>query len=221
MKRNLIFIIFFLFNVCFGQNSETEKLVNAVVNDIIPKDYQYFNLIDSSFIDHRTYLAEEDVDYLKKEYSDLDFDNIIDKNKTNKEILNWKNFKIEKARLYDFANIPEYHSYNQYSYLVPYNTPQNKFDSLVNNRKKNQLIIRYKKTWSKKRIEKETNKAWEIYNANIVKENKTYYQFSTPYFSDNGYAIIYMNIAGSGYGYIYKKENNEWKQILDFKSWVQ
>ncbi|MNK59714.1 hypothetical protein D3C87_788320 [compost metagenome] len=222
MKRNLIFIIFFLFNVCFGQNSETEKLVNAVVNDIIPKDYQYFNLIDSSFIYNRDYHLEDDeLEYLTKEYPDFDFNKTIDKNRANKEILNWKNFKILKAKLYNFENLPEYRTYNKHTVLIPFSESKITIDSLIKNKKKYELIFVYKKYWSKKKLKKEIDKAWKKRTDNIIKENSTYYHFSTPYFSDNGYAIISVDNADSGQSYIYKKENNDWKQIHIFNRWVQ
>lgn len=221
MKNIIILAILLSSRFCFGQNSETEKLVNSVVNDIIPKENQYFNLIDSSFIYNRYYhLGDDELEYFKKEYPNFDFNDIIATNRGKKEVLSWKNFKIEKARLYDFANIPEYYSYTQHSYLIPYNIPKNKFDSLVKNKMKNQLIIRYKKNWSKKRIEKVTDKAWKKHNNNITRENKTYYRFSTPYFSDNGYAIISVDNPDSGVSYIYQKSNNKWEQIFTFNRWV-
>ena len=48
-------LIFFIFSFCpavlyLGQSIEIEKLVNEASNKVVPKDFRFYNLVDSSFI---------------------------------------------------------------------------------------------------------------------------------------------------------------------------
>ncbi|WP_109438660.1 MULTISPECIES: hypothetical protein [Aquimarina] len=96
-----LFFITFLFispNVnC--QNNELENFTNQVLEQVLPKGDSYYNILDKSFI-----LTNNDYELQNHEKIELlRFDsefplNLMTNLPKNKEIINWTDFKISKAK---------------------------------------------------------------------------------------------------------------------------
>ncbi|NDV47212.1 hypothetical protein D0T49_09160 [Paludibacter sp. 221] len=213
MKKLIIFIFLSYTILSFSQNNEIEKLVNKASGIVVPKDFKYYNLLDSSFV--------LDVNRLIN-YNPL-FEKFIKNNTDFKlfeflssfdslEKISWSNYKIEKAHLYSYDNIPKFATHSKLVTIISYKTSKSELDSLNRIKKYNEIIVPVKKWWPKKRIEKEIDKKWDEREKNTVLENQKYFEFSTPVFSSNyKYAIIQLITGGErSMTYVFKKVDNDW-----------
>lgn len=218
MKKQFSLLFFLLFAFYNGQNNDIRNLVNTALNDLVPKDYKYYNLIDSSFIYNDYYIEENELEIIKKENHDFNFEELATKNKGEQQLLSWGDFNLDKAHIHTFKSLPEYETYTRVTNLIPFNSPKKIYDSIVNN-KKNQLVIKYKDSWSKRQTQKKIDKAWKKHFNKIKLENRTYNMVSTPLILDN-YAIITIRNSNGGENYIYRKLNKKWVQIWSFSRTV-
>lgn len=220
--RTIIFLCIPLF--CIAQHSETELLLNVACKNVVPKEFHYFNMVDSSFVmDFDKYSLDvrerENKIFLddNPEFNPEEFIALANKAKPQ----SWEGLKIENAVLYSKNTIPRFPTWHRNTRLIPYNTPKRTLDSLEQNKKYDELIIRVKESWSQKKIDRVTNKAWRNYYDTIPPEKRTYFRVSTPLFSSNGkYAILQVNKAGSGACYIFQKTDGGWKQVYIFGRWI-
>lgn len=53
----------------FSQDLEIEKLVNQLVQDVIPADFEYFNLVDSSFAGHQNPWLKDEIKEVAIEFN--------------------------------------------------------------------------------------------------------------------------------------------------------
>lgn len=216
----VILLNLLLFTKLFGQKAKIESLVNQAYKEIVPNNFEYYNLIDTSFVTRFDKYSFEkyELDSLLQKYSDFPIDIFIQKEKDNL-FLNWATYNLDKAKVYSYENIPKFESQVRFNRLIPFNTSQQTIDSLKKTKKYNEVIIPIKKHWSKKRIDKEIKKVWTNYSNSIKIENKIYFFFSTPIIVDN-YAIITLNQTGRGATHIFKKEGDIWKEIFVFERWI-
>lgn len=215
MRLTILNIFFSLSIFCFGQSREIEKLANEAAKTIVPKDFRYFNLVDSSFImkiKHSTLSNyNPKLDEFIKDNPDFNVQEILSLSE-KAERISWHNYKIDRAILYQYNNIPKFATHLRIIHEIPFETSQFIQDSLNQNKKYNEVILPVKKSWSKKRRNKEANKKWEERDKNTVLENKKYFIFSTPIFSSNGkYAIMQLITGGEGsITYVFKRKNKNW-----------
>src|SRR5690606_12121362 len=154
----------------FSQNSEIESLVQSIVENEIPVDYEYLNLVDSSFIIQPNFpFFEDEVKFQisQSDISDLNSDEFFQNKKDT--ILNWNNFQIENVKIKSKNQLPNFHI-NTYI-LIPFKTEKSKLDSLNLNKKENEIIVPIRKFWSKKRIQKEIQKVRYKQFENLPKED--------------------------------------------------
>jgi hypothetical protein len=220
MKQLLLaFLHIVLFTNLFGQKTEIENLVNQAYKEVVPNNYEYYNLVDSSFV---TYVDEycfgpDELYSLLKNYPNFPVDSFIQKSK-DCMILNWKNYSLIKAKISQYASIPKIQSQSKIIRLVPFNTSDQSIDSLKKTNKFIEMVTPVKKHWSKNRLNKEIAKAWAKYYNSIKAEDRIYYRFSTPLIFNN-YAIITMDAPLEGATYIFLKVNNVWKNIFILNRW--
>lgn len=217
------FIFLLLFpTILFSQNSEIEKLLNSIVEDEIPKQFSYFNLVDSSFIFQvRFPHFENDLKEIIYEYKiqDLDYNEFF--KDRNDSILNFNNYNIEKARIYSEAKISNHFKLLRKAILIPFNYPKDKLDSLNENKDFGEVIVPVRKNWNEKKINKKVDKAWNEYEKLIKIEDKVFFYISTPLFSKNKkYSLITLKRSNGGNYLLYKKENDKWIKIADFGWWA-
>ncbi|PXV68068.1 hypothetical protein CLV62_10299 [Dysgonomonas alginatilytica] len=212
--KKLILLIFLSYSIfSFSQNSEIEKLVNVAYKTIVPKNFKYYNLIDSSFILDlkRTISCNPQLEKFIQANPDFKLSEFLSSSNSLDRI-SWYNYKIEGANLYSYNDIPKFATHLQIVNLIPFKTSKSVLDSLNHNKKHNEVIVPVKRWWSKSRIEKETKKKWDERDESTILENKKYFKFSTPIFSlDFRYAIIELITGGeTSTTYVFKKVDNNW-----------
>lgn len=223
MKSLTIFIFLSLSIICYSENNEIEKLINKAAEIVVPKDFKYYNLVDSSFVLNVNHLTrynpllekfiKNNPDFMLSEF--LSSSNSVEK-------VDWNNFKIEKAHLYSYEDIPKFETHFKIVTIIPTNTSQHILDSLNSIKKYNEVIVPVKKWWSKKRIEKETKNKWDERHKNTLLENQKYFMFSTPVFSSKyEYAIIQLIVGGErGITYVLKKTDNNWMPLSIIDAYI-
>jgi hypothetical protein len=215
-------LITFLSTFCVAQNKDVEILINQVYQQIAPSSFEYYYLIDSSFrtgFDEYS-LDKEELKDLLKNNPDFPYDNFILKSK-NAVLLSWRNYNLEKARICSYADAPMFFSQIRLNRLVPFNTSKQVLDSMEKQKKHFELIVPVKTSWSDKRINKEIDKAWIKYFNSKKPEERLYFRFSTPIFSDNGlWAIVTLNQSDRGATHIFKKVEGKWIDVLLFGRWI-
>lgn len=214
MKKPILFLFLCSFTfLCLGQNLEIEKLVNEASKTVVPKDFRFYNLVDSSFILNINHLTSYNPQLEKfiKNNPDFKLSEFLAASNNLKK-MNWHDYKINGAHLYSYNDIPKFATHLQLTTIIPYKISKSELDSLNNNKKYNEVIVPVKKWWSKKKIKKEVQKKWNEQNERVILENKKYFKFSTPIFSlDFKYAIIELIIGGEkSTTYVLKKIDNNW-----------
>ena len=233
MRTKYIWLLLLAFPLfCFGQKEEIAQFINDVCKDteLVPPSFRYFNVVDSSFaikFDEYSIDTLRDYDLVKnflQNNPDFSVDEFVQKAK-HSEIINWKNYRIEKAKIASWNSIPKLPVQVISYYIIPYGRmPIKTIDSLNSlnlYNGKQVFIVPAKRHWKQKRQDKECNKAMKRYLENIPNEDTRYYRFSTPIFpDDNKYAIMQIDNGGIGAAYVFKKINNKWVKIYTFNRWI-
>lgn len=216
-KRFTLLLIFISLATLNAQNNEIEDFVNQTCLKYIPKEFEYFNLLEKSYVDEfdEYSLEQQELKELLNDYPDFPYLKFIEKAEDTTTV-NWKSFKIQKARVYNYKDIPKFLSHNRVSKLVPYNTPKHEVDSLNNLKDLYKLVIPVKKHWGQSKLKKEIDKKWNEYEKSIPKENRVYFRFSTPIIIGD-YALVTYGKTGSRKSFIYKKVNGFWELIHTYK----
>ena len=223
MIKLLTIISFVLFSTfSFAQKNELQNFISQAYQQIVPANFAYYNLMDSSFVTEfdKYSLEKDELQDLLKNNPDFPLDDFIRKG-NDTALISWANYKLNKANVYSYNYVPKFSSQIRINRLVPYNTSQQVLDSLEKAKKYNEVIVPVKSSWSDNRKRKEIEKAWTKYAASKKSEDKIYFRFSTPIFSHNGlYAIITLNQADRGATHIFKKVDGRWTEIFMFRRWV-
>jgi hypothetical protein len=114
-----------------------------------------------------------------------------------------------------------------YNFTVSYISYTKKFDAIPKEIITNERLIPYStdSVYSYfKGVKKDKTTAEKCWN-NFYHDLKSsgYCQFSKPYFIDNETAMIYFyeisGVSGSGWTYIFRKENNKWTKVYQKLQW--
>lgn len=218
MKKNYFIFLIHLFtsNFFFSQKSETENLVNTFYKEFVPTNFQYFNLLDKSFIpDFDVYSLNEAIEdsNMQKEIPFFKKEDFL----VSGIELNWKDYKLEKAKVYEFDEIPKFESSLNKYVLIDKKFSKKKFDSIVANKKYNEIIIKGNPNWSNKKKRKKFEEEYNRQLNNIKKEDQDYFSISNPIFTLNKeFAVIYYYDCCNRVGYLYHFSNNRWEKYLKF-----
>lgn len=87
--------------------------------------------------------------------------------------LNWKNYNLNLARANSWDSIPKYPIHTRMTRFYC-NISQKDFDSLNNTKSYDQIIIRVKPGWSRKKMDKVADQQWKEYLGAFRKEDKIY-----------------------------------------------
>jgi hypothetical protein len=221
-KTITILILSFFSTFSFGQTKEIENFINQAYQQIVPSNYAYYNLVDSSYATEfdKYSLEQDELNQILKDNPDFPINYFL-QNGNEINILNWNNYHLEKAQVYSLKSIPKFAGQIRINHLVPFKTPKQKLDSLEKAKNYNEVIVPVKSSWGDKRKNKEIKKAWIKYSNSIRTEDKIYFTFSTPFFSDTKlYAIVALNYSSGGAKYIFKKVDNKWTEIFMFGRWM-
>lgn len=213
MKKYILFIFFILSISCLSQTLEIEKLVNKASTIVVPNDFKYFNLVDSSFILDIKCLISYNPQIQKFIKDNPDFKSAeFLSTSNNLEKKHWHSYKINRVHLYPYNDIPKFTTHLRIIKEVPYKTPKSELDSLSRTKEYNQVIVPVKKWWSKKRGNREIEEKWAERHNNTKLEDKEYFKFSTSIFSLNyEYAVIEVITGGEGRVIcVFKKVDDDW-----------
>ncbi len=163
-------------NALFGQKIDFANFINQIYTERVPNNFEYYNLIDSSFITEfdKYSLEYDELIFIQKQYKDFPYEEFISASK-NCLIINWNNYELNNAKVYSKNSIPKFENKIRLNRLVQYTIKQKELDSLNRTKEFYEVIIPIKSHWSKKRIDKEIQKTWDKYLKSIKTENKTYF----------------------------------------------
>lgn len=223
MKKLILFIFLFYSTFCLGQRLEIEKLVNEASKIVVPNEFKYYNLVDSSFILDIKRLTSYNPQLEKfiKDNPDFKLAEFLSAS-NDLEKFDWHNYKINRAHLYSYNNIPRFATHSRLSTIISYKISKYELDSLSHTKKYNEVIVPVKKWWSKKRIEQEVEAKWNERNNSTILENKKYFIFSSPVFVANyEYAVIEIITGGEkSTTYVFKKVDDDWLCLSSIYGYV-
>lgn len=218
-----LLVVFFSSESVLAQNREFETLVNQVYMRIVPGNFSYYNLIDSSeTIDHRLRQFERnELESLVQQHPDFPASYFIQQVKLDTTRISWRDYHLRNARVYSYAQIPRFPLGTRITRIMPFRASKAERDIIVGTKEYNEIFVPVKARWSKKRIQRKCKKAWARYDKSVRKENKVYFYFSKPVISPDGkYAIIGLNRSGGGAIHIFKKVEDQWMEIFVTGRWV-
>jgi hypothetical protein len=224
----LIFSIFLLVSInIYGQKSEIEELINQIAKNEVPENFDYYFVVSKSLEQPKIFDSIQN--YHIEEFRTTDKDVILNLYyENNKERTDWKNYDLKNTKFVidEYKHPTTSPPTSKNVHFVKYNINRRKYDSLLENRKPQTLIVKKKWFWNKKRIwsnknfHKELLKAWEIDNEKNPEEN-IYFEFSKPIFSaDKKYAKVSVfknrRCNGGGFTALYKNVNGIWKNLIAY-----
>lgn len=217
-----IVVLLSCINSALAQSTDIGKFINDMDTIFIPSDFQYFNLLDSSYrpqFDKFTIpIKDESAEQFVSESNDFNMDEFIQKAK-NAPILNWVDYKIENARIYSYKDIPKnkWDVFLTAIYAYDHIYSRKKFDSIRNSHP-NSIYIRVCRNWSKDKINGQVKKARKKWEASTPKEDQKFFTFSTPIFSnDKNYAMVSFRSQRIEMFYIFKWKEGKWTKIWNSK----
>jgi len=233
--KNWTFVIIVFFSVnLFGQDKkQIEEFINQIATQIVPKEFEYYNLLDSSIVIHyfdrviNEVKANSDQSYFKslsleemdklleirnyvglKEYRDF----ISQKNtiKNDSLIVNWNDYNLQNAHIYSKDNLPNkvLVAHLEHRYITRFSSYK-KAENLKSNLQSNELLVPMKHWWlvkpfvNRKYLFKIEREKWEEYRQNLKDEDQRYYEISIPVFSENRQFAIISFISSAGEGGTY------------------
>lgn len=217
-KKNIFIILLVLFcsRNLSAQNSEVENFINSFYKDIVPKNFKYYNLLDESL------KVDFDVDYMNESLDDTELINQISHFKISdfevqNQIINWKSYNLNKAKIYSIEDIPKFKSALYHYIFIDRKMSRKYYDSIIENKKYNQVILRGNLNWSKEKQRRKFEKIRNRQQQKIRIEDQDYFQISSPIFSkDKEYAVVYFRDCCHSEGYLYRFSNNKWEHYLTF-----
>lgn len=225
MKVLLCILSIMLFLNLRGQQTDIKNLVNQIAAIEIPKDFEYYFLIPTSCKTSKINDSTQRACFHKLEQIDFNCPKKIISKKT-KKVIHWDAYELNKA-----VCLPKTHQQTPPTcksiQFVNYRINKVIYDSLLAHKQPHTLILKKKWFWNKKRISKNQTfqdmltKAWNFDEEQNQEEN-TYYQFSTPIFSeDQQYAKITIienqRCIEKACLLIYKNENGIWTKLIEFE----
>ncbi|AWA31143.1 hypothetical protein HYN48_14155 [Flavobacterium magnum] len=219
-----------IFNYSFGQKTKIDRFVSDAAKAVIKPEFRYYNLIDSSFIaeNNKIYLDRFEEAELSENYPDLHIGQLFEHDSVN--ALNWNDYNIPRAKVISPKEIPKYHLNSRIVVVRYSDTPKEELDRLEKDKPFGKIIVIIDKNWSEERKQREIDekvddfeKRFAEYQSTFAEEDKIYYSFSTPVFSDdNKYALMSIHVDSRkssccGCSYLFKFENESWQQIYIFR----
>src|SRR5436190_20913581 len=106
-----VITILFALTTCVanGQETETSNLINDIYLNVVPAQFEYYNLVDAGFVTEfdKYSLEESELNKLLTLYPDFPFDYFLHKKKDSL-LIKWRNYDLTKARIYKYDSIPKY-----------------------------------------------------------------------------------------------------------------
>ncbi|MFT6416635.1 MAG: hypothetical protein ACJARZ_001986 [Dokdonia sp.] len=216
-------LIFFLLvcNLCFGQKAEVEDFINQILRLEAPENHKLFYLQEKGISNVKVYENPQNYQKFELYRRDNQFPfNLI--GLENNVKINWSNYLIKNSRFIAKELNQDHPKLIKDVFFVKYRINESKLEKLNKNGKPHTLYVKKKWFWSKERIWKEVEKAWN--EDEIVSiEEKIYFSVSHPIFSKNRkYARITISkerrCKGTQFTALYEKHNGIWSKLLEYNS---
>jgi len=228
--RKWIFVIFVFLSInSFGQDKkEIEEFINQIATQIVPKEFEYYNLLDTSIVIYHfdkiintvsdqykntkiNSLSIEEIDKLLESHYNQNLkdyrDFISQKNTIENDSLrvNWNDYNLQNAHIYSENNLPNkvLTASLKQSSIVRFSSYK-KTEKAKNNLQSNELLVPMKHWWlvkpfvNRKCLFKIGDKKWQEYKQNLKDEDRTFYKISMPVFSENKQFAIISFVSYSG-----------------------
>ncbi|MCD2423324.1 hypothetical protein LQ567_11175 [Niabella pedocola] len=205
-----------------GQKKDIRHLVRAVVEKAVPPEFAYFHLVDSSFISRYSTAYFDPLEFktFYKENPRFVLEAFKAANARAKKIY-WGKFKIPRARINPYENIPHYEGQFSVVTLLPWSTPDTVLEAKRRNNKYPGVILKIKETWTEAQQKEAIQKERERYANSLQPEDKKYFAISSPIFSkDRRYVIIEVRTALEGWCQVYKKIKGKWVYQVTLSHWM-
>ncbi|WP_143736312.1 hypothetical protein [Moheibacter sediminis] len=205
----------------FSQNSEIKLLMKNATSVVVPNNFKYFHLVDSSFpidFDEKSMTSNE-LQKLRNDFPDFPYEEFLSLAKSDTSLIDWNDFEIKNARIHQYQNIPQFRNLIRNYQLVPYDISKKELDEINRNKQSDVAVVRVKKEWDEQRIQRECHDVYNQNYKNIKKEDSDYFWFSKPLMSKKGFALITLNESNKGATYVFKKIDGQWKNIFVFNHW--
>ena len=223
MKKILFSTAFIVLlgSIGFSQNSEIKSLMKNAAASVVPQNFKYFHLVDSSFpteFDDKSMSAMES-EKLTKDFPDFPYEEFLSLAKSDTSFINWNDFELQNAKIHPYQNIPAFNNLIRNYQLVPYDISKRELDEINKNKQSDVAVVRVKKQWDEKRVQQECQHVYNEKSKSIKKEDASYFWFSKPLVSKKGFAIVTLNESDKGATYVFKKTHGQWKKIFVFNHW--
>ncbi|MGJ7033948.1 hypothetical protein [Niabella hirudinis] len=216
----LMVLLSFLTIGAFGQQKDIQNLVLSVVEKVVPAEFSYFHLVDSSFILRYPGFDKQELKAFLKENPGFDPEAILAE-RTKAKKFNWSDFKIPRARINPYEKIPHYDGRSAQILTLAWNIPDSTEQKIRRNNKHFDVVLKLDKDWTKAQQRAAIQKEEERYASRLKTEDKKCFVFSTPAFSKNRrYAIIEAKTAREGWCLIYKKIKGKWVYQITLSNWM-
>ncbi len=221
--KKILFLLLFTFQLN-GQELDIRTIMNLVINEEVPENYSFFNLVDPNLIDRtENYsLPNSDKRELLSKYLDFPIDLIINP-KIDATKRNWTNYDLIKAKVNSEFICKEI-VHNESVLFRAKN--QKEYDSIVSKDIPNLIAIIINPKWSERKTNSKIKKTYELHQPKNQKiEDKVYFHFTYPIFSEEKdfFRITIFNCkrkSGKATTFIYKIENNKILQVYEYGRWT-
>lgn len=214
-------LVLLMGSIGFGQNSEIKSIMKNAAASVVPQNFKYFHLVDSSFpteFDEKS-ISAIDAEKLKKDFPDFPYEEFLSLAKSDTSFIDWNDFEIQNAKIHSYQNIPAFNNLIRNYQLVPYDISKKELDEINKNKQSDVAVVRVKKQWDEKRVQQERQEVYNEKSKSITKEDAAYFWFSKPLVSKKGFAMVTMNESNKGATYVFKKMDGQWKKIFVFNHW--
>lgn len=205
----------------FSQNSEIRLLMRNATSVVVPNNFKYFHLVDTSFpieFDEKS-MSKNELQQLRNDFPDFPYEEFLSLAKSDTSFIDWNDFEIKNAKIHQYQDIPKFHNLIRNYQLVPYDISKKELDEINRSKQSDVAIVRVKKEWDEQRIQRECNDVYSQSAKNLKKEDTTYFWFSKPLVSKKGFALVTLNESNKGATYVFKKTDGQWKKIFVFNHW--
>ena len=205
-----------------AQDTLVCNFVNAVYKQIINPNARYYYLFETGKspkrgMDNTTINFSEDLRDYDNIPKGIPFEELTAAISADTSSINWHNYPLIDARVKDKAHLPDGWCMSAVYTIMRIGTP----DSVIKKKQGPCAYVILVKPKASKRQKDKALKSFQDSLQNLPIEEKQWYKFSKPVFSnDKRYGLIAVNNSEGGRIYIFRHEGTLWKKVLVFDSYV-
>lgn len=213
MKNIVIaFVLCFCSVNTLAADSTLVKLMQTVIDLKVPAYYRYFYLLeDADAPSINGFRRNEQISL------GIPIDELIKNSAVDTVSLKWSSHVLQRAKCVDFKHLPK-HVYAMIKTTHVIISNDKRSAKILNNKNNDAVAVYVKKNASQKDVDIAVKKATAIHNAYCEKANdalpleeRNYFRFSRPVFSNNRqYAYVEIMRSDGGSQCVFKNINGNW-----------